>query len=156
MPTDLSDRALLGLASSLASLDARAVIEWIRPHPYSEARTTALDQAMRRWATLDHEAAHAYLGEVEDRETRGILIWAYLRAKIWNGTFVLAELAQIDAGYSAEWRERLFSQLATDLADPRSNSGGRYDLKEYIKAINERTDLTAEAKQKILTPFAKR
>lgn len=157
LPTDMSDRALLGLASSLASLDARAVIEWIRPRPYSETRTTALNQAMQRWATLDHEAAHAYLGAVEDRETRGILMWAYLRGKVWNGTFVLTELAQIDPdGYSAEWRERLFAQLATDLADPRANSSGRYDLKEYIKAINERRDLTAEAKQKILTPFAQR
>lgn len=156
LPTDLSDRALLGLASPLANLDARAVIEWIRPRPYSEARTTALDQAMRRWATLDHDAAHVYLAAVEDRETRGILLWAYLRAKIWNGAFVLSELEEADTGYSAGWRERLFAQLATDLADPRANSGGRYDLKAYIKAINDRTDITAEAKQKILTPFARR
>lgn len=156
LPADLSDRAMLGLAASLANLDARAVVDWVRPRPYSQTRTTALDRAMWRWATLDAEAAHAYLVAVEDRETRGILIWSYLRAKVRNGTFVLTELAEIDAGYSGDWRERLFAQLATDLANPTVNSSGRYDLKEYIKAINERSDLSAEAKQRILTPFAQR
>lgn len=94
---------------------------------------------------------------VDDPETLAILMWAYLRGRIWNGTFAVAELAQVNADrYSAGWRERLFAQLATDPAGPRANSGGRYDLKEYIKAINDRTDLSPEAKQKILTPFAQR
>jgi hypothetical protein len=156
LPADLNDRALLGLASTLANLDARAVVDWVRPRPYSETRTNALDNAMRRWATLEPEAAHAYLAAVEDRETRGILLWSYLRARVKNGTFLLAELAEVDAGYSADWRVRLLSTIATDLANPAINSGGRYDLKEFIRVVNERTDLSAEQKQKILTPFAAR
>jgi hypothetical protein len=103
------------------------VIEWIRRRPFSETRTTALDQAMQRWATLDSDAAHVYLLSVEERETRGILEWAYLRARIGNGAFLRAELEQIDVGYSDEWRERLFAQLAAD-------------LEEYIRpSMNART-----------------
>lgn len=153
LPTDLNDRAVLGLASTLANVDARAVIEWVRPRPYSETRTTALDRAMWRWSTLEPESAHAYLLKVDDRETRGILLWSYLRAGVRNGTFSFTELAEIDEGYGLEWRQRLFSTLGADLADPANNNGGRYDLKAYIRLIDARADLPAESKRKIIAPY---
>lgn len=153
LPVDLNDRALLGLASTLANLDAQAVLDWLMPRPYSQVRTNALDRAMWRWATLDPEAAHAYLLAVEDRETRGILLWNYLRAKVENGTFAYAELADIDAGYGFDWRVHLLANIGADLANPKVNTAGRYDLKEFIKVINARTDLPDETKRKILTPL---
>lgn len=153
LPTDLGERALLGLAATLASIDAQATLAWLEPFPHSEVRSQALGRAMRRWATLDHETARAYLLACEDTETRGILLWDYLQAKLRNGTFNFEELALIETRYSQDWRVRLLESLTVGLADPANNQGGRYELKKYAEVIKARSDLTDELKAKILKPF---
>jgi len=153
LPADLSERSLLGLATSLSSVDPQATLDWIKTFPPSDMRTTAIGRAMTRWAKIDHDAARAYFHAEKETELRGILLWYYLLAKLANNTLRFADLIEIDSRYYLDWRVRLFSEIAVELADPSINNGGKYDLNLFVELVRARTDFSPEAKAKILLPL---
>jgi hypothetical protein len=156
LPADLSERSLLGLATSLASIDPQVTLEWLKKFTSSRMRTEALGRAMTRWAKIDHEAAHQFINAGEEIETRGILLWYYLLAKLSNHTLDFSELDEIDARYSLAWRVSLFEEMAIELADPSINNGGKYDLTAFSAKVEARTDFSPADRMKILLPLKRR
>jgi hypothetical protein len=154
LPSNLSERSLLGIVPIVARVDPRAATTWAVSLPSSAVRTKCIGDAIWTWARIDAEPAHEFFRNEKDTETAGILLWSYLLGRVSNNTLQLSDLEDVADRFNLDWRVRLLSEISLRLANPAINHGGAFDLAAYRSWV-EKQPYSEEQRSKILQPIRK-
>lgn len=150
LPTDLTERALLGVIPTLAALDPKTTLAWSLRSPTEAVREEAAHRVMIVWTRNNGEGALQAVRSEKDPGLKKTLLWAYLLSRLQNNTLNPADYREIEEGFDPGWLARLLEKMALMMNDPARKISPAIDRQAFARVVEEHPLLTAKHKETIL------